>query len=206
MGGFVKRVIAVILLLLVAFSFVSCTEETTGSNETQTKENSTNEITSKIVDENLLTVDVTIPKSFFSDEDPASDELTEEQKKDGFKSAKINDDGSVTYTIKKSSWKKLIEQYKKETSELIDSITQNSEEFPSIKKITYNDDFSKIVLEVNRSEYEGSSDSFAALSIYMTVSYYQIFNQQEVKCQFAYKDVKTGEVFDTETYPDALDE
>lgn len=156
--------------------------------------------TQKMVDKSLLTVDVTIPASFFSEENPASEELSDEQKEEGFKSAKINADGSLTYAIKKSSWKKLLEEFKADVEKTLNELS-TSGEYAAIKKVTYNDDFSKIILDVNREEFENGTGSFAALSAYFSIAYYQLFNKQEPHCSIAYRDVNTNETFNVVNYP-----
>ncbi len=187
-----KKVISVLLLFVVLFCFVSC-----GGTEEDSK---TAEKTTEAVDENLLTVDITFPASFFSEESPATDVLTQEQIDSGYKSARINPDGSLTYTITKKGWRKLLKQAKEYTIETLMQLVDNPES-PSIKKVEYNDDFTNITFYVERDAFESGFDKFATVMSFYSVGYYQYFNQQEPKTTLIYKDVITDEVFDVTNLP-----
>lgn len=74
----------------------------------------TNLVEDDWVDNNLLTVDITFPASFYADaKTKPSTELTAEQKADGYTAVKVNSDGSVTYTIKKVHTIKLLPKPRK---------------------------------------------------------------------------------------------
>lgn len=193
-----KRIVSIIMVLSLIIALTSCSGRSSEKKNSSDEESSESQV---VVDESLLTVDVNIPASFFDEEDPATAELTEEQKADGYKSAKVNDDGSVTYTIKKSSWKKILADYKEELIKSLNDIAA-SDDYPSIKKVTFNDDFTKIVLDVDKDQYENSFDSFANLTIYISVAYYQIFSQKEAACSIAARDISSGKTFSVANYPD----
>lgn len=160
----------------------------------------------EVVDENLLTVDITLPASFFSPESPATDQLTPEQIEQGYKKAVVNPDGSVTYTINKAKWRKLLAEMKQSASASIDGFA-SSGDYPSVTSIKYNNDFSKVDVYVNRTAYESSMDSMVCLNIYMNAHFYQLFNgtkQENISCEIQIIDSTTNELINTVKYPDAL--
>lgn len=163
----------------------------------------------EIVDENLLTVKVTIPAEFFFEDSPATDKLTDEQKVQGYKKAVLNTDGSVTYTIKKSSWRKIVADMKQTTEETINSFA-NSVDTPSIKAVNFNSNFSDINLYVNRIAYENSFDTMSPFIIYINAAYYRLFNGEDadkISCVVKLYDTSNNNVmFDTIRYPEDFGE
>lgn len=128
--------------------------------------------------------------------------LTDEQKENGFTKIEKNNDGSITYTIKKSAYKTFIYDLKTEARNGIDEI-MNSGNYSSIKNITYNDNFSEITIMVDKSLFENSIDSLAILSCRITSIMYQNFDiDSPKKCTITIKDFTTGEIIQTETYPE----
>lgn len=158
----------------------------------------------EVVDENLLTVEITIPADFFSEESPATDKLTDEEKEQGYKKAVVNADGSVTYTIKKSSWRKIVADMKQSAAETIDSFA-NSSDTPSIKAVKYNNDFSVVDLYVDRVAYENSFDTMSPFVIYTNAYYYRLFSgesAERISCEVRLYDVSSNAIFDTIRYPE----
>ena len=151
------------------------------------------------VDNNLLTVDITFPASFYTDsQTKPSNELTEKEKANGYTAVKVNDDGSVTYTIKKSAYNKIVAETKESTIQTLNEIV-TSGNYPSIKKIGYNDNFSKISVYVDKAAYTQSMDSFAMLNIDIAVAFYQVLTQDKNPLEISVIDISTNETFDT--YP-----
>lgn len=191
-----KKTLSIILTFAILFSFVSCTNKTDSSNGNTTK----TEVTSEVVDENLLTVDFTIPAEFFSEDSPATDELTQEQKDSGIKSATVNDDGSVTYTIGKLAYQKLIKEMKTSTEEGLNDITKD---YDCIKAVEFNSDFSEITLNANKEEYENGLNAFCVMQAGMLAMFYQSYSgvkKADLKSIIKVID-ENGNVLDTAKYP-----
>ena len=156
------------------------------------------------VDKNLLDVTLTLPASMFEGEDVNA--KVEEMKQDGAKEATVNEDGSITIKMSKSKHKEMIEEMKTSIIKSFEEI-KTSGDFASIKDIKYNDDFSKITLEVVKAEYEGSFDAFVTLGIGTSAMIYNMYNGVEgdkLQVTIDAKDSETGEVFSTVVYPDDL--
>ena len=158
---------------------------------------------------NILTgtVEINISREFLElGEEEFNYELTQEQKENGFTDIKKNEDGSATYTIKKKDYKKFISELKETTKQGIDELTKDGS-FVSIKGITYNDNFSKIVISADKEGFENSFDSMVIFSCGLTSCMYQMFDiDAPGKCAIEIKDVSTGEIFKTTVYPDAMQE
>lgn len=159
----------------------------------------TNLVEDDWVDNNLLTVDITFPASFYADsQTKPSNELTEKEKANGYTAVKVNDDGSVTYTIKKSAYNKIVAETKESTIQTLNEIV-TSGNYPSVKKIGYNNSLSKISVYVDKNAYNQNMDSFAMLNIQIAVAFYQVISQDKNPLEISVIDISTNETFDT--YP-----
>ncbi len=161
--------------------------------------NNTNLVEDDWVDNNLLTVDITFPASFYADsKTKPSTELTAEDKANGYTAVKVNSDGSVTYTIKKSAYNKIVAETKESTIQTLNEIV-TSGNYPSVKKIGYNNSLSKISVYVDKTAYNQNMDSFAMLNIQIAVAFYQVLTQDKNPLEISVIDISTNETFDT--YP-----
>ena len=156
------------------------------------------------VDEKLLTVDITLPKAIantMSDEDIQAtvDEY-------GIKSYKRNDDGSLTYTMSKSTHKKLTEDMKASMEETINSLCEGEDAVDSFVKIEYNDDLSKIDVYVDSASYT-MWDSLYMLTFYISGSYYQSLagvSADDMDVVVTYINNETKEVIQTGSYKEYI--
>lgn len=209
-----KKIVLILLGSILLLSACSSDEETTKDNEVS-KSESVNSETSDVkenhdgkvnVDKGLLSVDVTIPASFFEGED--MDTVIANAKQDGIDEATLNDDGSVTYKMSKSKHKEMMAEMAKSIEETKMDLVESGD-FASVKNVETNGDYSKLTLEVNREAYENSFDGFATMSLGLVGSYYQAFNgikAADMNVLIELKDAATGEVFDSIVYPNALEE
>lgn len=153
---------------------------------------------------NILTgtVELTISKDMLALFGDGFDyNLSQEQKDNGFTDIKKNEDGSATYTIKKKDYEKFIDEYKTQTKNTLNEII-NGNNFTSIQKIQYTENFDKITIVAEKEKFENSFDSMCVMSCGLTSCMYQMFDvNSDGKCIVEVKDVATGEVFRTETYP-----
>lgn len=159
------------------------------------------------VDKGLLNVEITLPASFFEEEED-NDEIIASAKADGVKDVIVNDDGSLTYKMSKSKHKEMLAELKESLLETVDEI-KDSEDFASIKDIEYNKSFTEFTVLVDGEMFEDSIDGFATLSIGMSAMFYQLFigtNVEDNKITIDIEDDASGEVIDTVVYPDAFGE
>lgn len=195
------------LLLILLLAACSSKEEATSNEKKPATEKEKEEQTEQAVevDKNLLSVEVTIPMSYFEGEDINT--VIAEVEKEGVEVTK-NGEESVTYRMSKSQHKAMMEDMEKEVLSTIEDI-KTSGEYPSIMDVTHNKDFSEFTLVVDKAAYQNSYDGFAVLALGLSGSFYQLYNganTADLKVTISAKDHTTGEVFDEIVFPDALNE
>lgn len=149
-------------------------------------------------------VTVTYPKDFLPPD--TNVEITDEMKEQGYQSVSKNDDGTVTYTLTKEGYDNLKNKMKDTVIDYFKNV-ESDENFKSIKKIDYEDDFSVITITVDQKAFEQSLDVTASRAIYMLVSGYKIFCGEEpdkAKVTVVYKDQGSKNEISRTIYPDAL--
>ena len=153
----------------------------------------------KIVDKKLTSVKVTIPGELMGDiEDFNEEEYVKEN--DGIKSAKLNEDNSVTIEMSKSKHKELLKEIELSIEETISDIVEG-EETPYIKDIEHSKGFKEINMTVEKESYESSLDMTPFL-LGMSAAMYQAYDGEDFETKINIKDVQTGEIINTVVYPD----
>lgn len=185
-------------------------EETDGAADTMTETQDAEEAESDeeggsvSVDEGLFNVEVTIPSSFFEGEDPEQVAANV----DNAEEATVNDDGSVTYKMSKAQHEEMMEEVATSVEEATTTITESGD-YPSIQAIETSDNYDHFTVQVDREAYENSFDGFATMTLGVVGSLYQLFNGEDpdsYEVIIEMEDAESGEVFNTITYPEALDE
>lgn len=185
-------------------------EETDGAAGTMTETQDTEEAGSDeegggvSVDEGLFNVEVTIPSTFFEGEDPEQVAANV----DNAEEATVNDDGSITYKMSKSQHEEMMEEVGASVEEATTTITESGD-YPSIQAIETSDNYDHFTVQVDREAYENSFDGFATMTLGVVGSLYQLFNGEDpdsYEVIIEMEDAESGEVFNTITYPEALEE
>lgn len=151
-------------------------------------------------------MEVTIPALFFEGQD--IDSVISKAKNSGIKEIIKNDDGSLTYKMAKPEHEEMMKGLKEGILANVDEI-KASDDFKSVKDITYNKSFSEFTVSVNKKEFESSLDTMASVGLALTGMYYQLFNGADVenyKVTVIFNDESSGEVINTMVYPDVLNE
>lgn len=183
-----KKLLALLLALAMAFSVTACGGETSETEESS--DNSTVE-----VDENLLSVEVTVPVDFV-EEGTTQESLDSLVAEKGFKSATLNDDGSVTYVMTKGQHKELMEGIKTSIDESIADMI-SSGDYPTIVEIEANDDYTAFDVTLS-TDTLGLTESLSALVLYMCGGMYNAFNGTTVdNISVSFINQATGEVIQT---------
>lgn len=209
-----KKLLA--LLAMLALLLAACGNEETTTAKDETKESQTASETTEgeeeeseeggvNVDKGLFSVEVTLPASFFEGEDVA--ETVANAEENGFGEATVNDDGSVTYKMSKSKHKEMMAELATSVEETKTELVESGD-FPSIKSVETNKDYTSFTINVDRAAYENSFDAFATMSVGVVGSYYQAFNgvkAEDMEVLIEVKDVDTGEVINSVIYPEALE-
>lgn len=148
-------------------------------------------------DKNLLTVDVTLPASFF--ENSTHEQIEAAAKENGIQKVKFNDDGSVTYTMSKAKHKELLDSLKSSVDESITEILNDKEAYPSFVSIKYNNDLTEFTVLCEKDKYK-PLDAFAAMIFYIEGNFYQAFNgvdSSSLRTVVKFVDQATGEIIET---------
>lgn len=145
-------------------------------------------------DKGLFNVTLTIPADFV-DEGTTQDSLDQQAKKSGWRSATLNEDGSVTYVITKAQHKEMMDGVRETIDTAIKEMI-GSEDYPSITAIDVNDDYTQFKVTLSDDEM-GLMDAFSTLAFYMYGAMYHVFNGTEAgNISVQYINGSTGEVIE----------
>ncbi|WP_010501133.1 hypothetical protein [Paenibacillus elgii] len=194
------------LLVVAAIVFSGCgnaaPKEDTPKQAAQEKtaENKEAEKKSIEVQENLLSVEITIPASLVGKN---IDNAVENAKKKGVSDVKKNDDGSLTYKMSKRKHKEMLDEMKAEIVKQVDEVKDGTT-FKSVKNVEYNNDLTEFTITVDEKAFSKSMDGMAGMGLGLTSRFYQIMSgvkPGEDKTVIQYKDSDSGMVIKTVTYP-----
>ncbi|MFB7160250.1 MULTISPECIES: hypothetical protein [unclassified Lysinibacillus] len=202
-----KKLLLVPLTLLLVILLVACSQDKESDSGKKTDNaDKTTEETSLKVDKGLLNVEVTIPASFLEGQD--IDTAITEAKEEGVKEVIKNSDGSVTYKMPKSVHKKMLKELEESVLKTVDEI-KTSDDFSSIKDVTYNKSFTEFTLTVNKEQFENSFDAMSSMGLAIVGMYYQLFSgmdPEKFKVTVIFKDEANGDVINKVVYPDDLND
>ncbi len=128
------------------------------------------------VDENLLTVEITVPSSFIGD--TTQEDIDKSVKENGYVSGTLNSDGSVTYKMTKAQHKELVAKIK-ETIDTQMSEMVGSEDYPNIVNVEANDNYTSFTITTKSTEL-GLMESMSTLAFYMYGGMYNAFAGEQV--------------------------
>ncbi|RYG71935.1 hypothetical protein EU245_12445 [Lentibacillus lipolyticus] len=202
---------ALLCMIPLLFLFVACgdkpaDEENTSNEESASASQSDNDDGNIEVDKNLLSVTVTLPKSFAGSDAQSLEESIASAEEEGIKVTQ-NDDGSLTYKMTKAKHEEMMDEMRSGVEESIEEM-KTSGDYQSIQDITANDSFSEFQLIVNKEKYNNSMDAFAILGLGMNGMMYQLFDgasEEDYDVTVQVKDADSGEIMDTVQYPEALE-
>lgn len=203
MRKFLIVICSTFLFLLVACGGNEAEESSKPAEETDKE---TEAESSVDVNKGILNVEVTLPSMFFEGEE--IEDVIAKAKEEGVKEIVENDDGSLTYKMSKKEHKEIVNEMSKEIKESVSEII-DEDEFPSIKEIDHEKDFSAFTVVVDKEAYENSLDGFAIVGLAMSGMYYQVFDgvdAEDSKVVVNLEDEATGEHYSEVVYPDAFDD
>lgn len=204
----------IIFLIITTMFLTACsgttedeTSENTSDQEQGSQESSSTEVKeeeteSLEVDKGIFNVSITIPASIFSEEQDVNAEAAQ-YKEEGIE-AIVNDDGSMTLKMSKSKHKELMAEMEES---LVESYKEyaDSADFSSIENIRYKDNFTKLIVEVNKQKYEEGLDSLAIWSAGISTAMYHLYDgvpPEEISVEIQLQDSGTETIFDTVVYPE----
>ncbi len=198
-----KKFLSILLTLAMLLSFASCSVSGDKDNNNVSPDNVVSEksdnLNDNVLDE-LATVTFTLPKM---GDEPVEAELTDEEKEAGFISVLVNDDGSSTYTMKKSAWLDYLEELR---TTGLDSIVNTSEDgYASIYSYDINEDLDVATIFVDYDKYNSGGDSFAIISVHLMMTLIQYIkgeSEDTISYTVNIADYQTKEIKDTINMPE----
>ena len=139
-------------------------------------------------------VTIVIPKMYESI--TTQEEADEICRKNGYKKAVLKEDGSLEITMTRSQQQELIADFKKSVDQGIQQITE-SENYPSVSKIEYNEDYSVFTVVTDEEEI-GITERQLAQELIMYGTIYHVYSGEEtgtIRVDFVNKE--TGEVIES---------
>lgn len=149
-------------------------------------------------------VTVTVPKNLLADGDNGA--LTDDQVNSGFLSSKLNDDGSVSYTMSKASYGAYVKSLKDENTAYLNEI-KGSGDYASVTDVLYSKDLTDVTLVVDKNAYQNGTDKYVAKGVALKLATYQLYAgvpYNELKVVVYVENSETNEVLETYVYPDSL--
>lgn len=182
-----KKLACCVLAVIMCVSMMAACGETEGTNNSKAESK---------------TVEIIYPASLFEGEDMSSFDSAKYCEENGFSSAVVNEDGTVTITMTEKKHNELITEVTK-TLEGTFAEFVNGKDTPYIKEINHTEDFGKVTIKVVREEYEKAFD-FTVLSIGLSVPIAQMSVGFDPKVEISVVDAETNEVISKTVYPDAF--
>ncbi len=195
-----KKTISLLIVFVMMLTLGACGGGQTQTGGTNSGEKETENSVGVQLDEGLLNIDLTLAASFF--EDKTEEEIKAEAKENGYSDCKINEDGSVTYTMSKKKHAEMLNKMKNSFDEMIAGCLEGDEEVASFIDIKHNEDYSKIDIYVDAELYT-MWDNLYALTFYIAGAYYQAFSgvaNDEIDVVVNFIDNGTKEVLNTASY------
>ena len=150
------------------------------------------------VDENLLTVDITMPASYV-ETGTTQESLDADVEAGTFLSATLNEDGSVTYTMTRAQHSAMLEELAASIDASLEEMI-SSGSYPTFVSAEANDNYSLFTVTIS-SDTVAAEDSLAVLGLYLFGMMYQMMESgsqdANVNVQFCNEAGELIEEFDS---------
>ncbi len=193
-----KKILCLLLCLLLVLPLAAC-KKGGDPNAIFVNTESSSESDKDIKD----TVKVSFPLSAVDEE--YRDNLDAYCEKYGYKSAKLNSDGTVTVKMNAFSYELLMTQKGMKAIQAIYNVAESGD-YPFVKGIeSYDDkDFSAVSVLVDKAKYDAAGDKAdMALDIAKGCYIYQALSGNDFKCTVTVVDSKTKKTVETKDFTDA---
>ena len=143
------------------------------------------------VDKGVFNVTITVPKDFIGD--TTQEKLDESAKEKGYKSATLNDDGSVTYVMTKAQHEEMLSGIRESIDKSLSAMI-GSDDYPNITNVEHNDNYTSFTI-TTKNEEPDLTESFSVMALYMFGGMYGIFAGEEVdNVHVDFKNADSGEI------------
>lgn len=164
-----KRILAILMVATLVLPLSACGEKEEKDTSSNTSETKNEKIE---VDENLLTVELTVPADFVGE--VTQEELDQTAKQEGIKSITLNEDGSATYVMTKKKHKEMMKEIKTGIDEELNALV-GSEDYPNFTKVEANANYTSFTITTTSTELD-LAESFSVLNFYIQGGLYNAFN------------------------------
>ena len=178
-----KKWITILLAAAMLLSIAACgTAEKAETPAADTEEQAAEESAAEAdvesdggleVDRGLFNVTITIPAEFLEEGKTQAD-YDAEAKEKGFKSATLNEDGSVTYVMTRVQHEEMMAETRAAIEESLAGMSNNAD-FPNFTSIDANADYTEFTVHCTTEELS-FTESFSVLGFYMIGGMYNAFN------------------------------
>lgn len=128
------------------------------------------------VEENLFTVELTIPADYVGEATQA--DLDASAQEYGYKSITLNADGSATYVMTKAQHEEMMNEMATEIDTALNALI-GSTDYPNFTAIEANNDYTSFTITTKSTELD-MNESFSVMIFYMYGGMYNIFNGTQV--------------------------
>lgn len=153
------------------------------------------------VDEKLLSVTITLPANTV----PQDINVDEYVKENGFKSAQLNEDGTLSVAMSKATYNQTVKEMKTELEANL-KVMIGAPDTEYITDIKFTSSFDIITVYVDRALYNQVSYDFAPFTIGFSTYLTRVFYEEDPRCEIIVVYDDTEHVISKTVYPDALDE
>lgn len=138
------------------------------------------------------TFEIVLPRGLFSEGTKVEEEISNAKANKVVTDGKLNEDGSVTYTVTKDQQTSLLENIKSAMNGMFAAIIKDDSN--SIKKIEVSDDMSEFKLFVDEAQFD-EKELDSAYELHLTSSLYNaILNKPESKTMINVLNNETGDL------------
>lgn len=163
-----KKILKLLLAASLSFSCVAC------SSSEPTKENEQETIKTE---KGLFNVTITLPKDYV-DEETTQETLDKVVEQEGYVSATLNEDGTVSYVMSKNKQKEMLQEYKENVKSSLSEYI-GGEDTPNLTDIKYNDNLTQFTV-YTKNEVPDLTESFLPISMFIYGQYYNLLAGNEV--------------------------
>lgn len=178
-------------MMTAALVLGGCATDNSGSVTTAQDENSA------VQEATITTRTVTLPAIYFQDQ--VEDEVRAQLEQSGCTDIEVDEGGAYTFTMPIDKYNQMVDAAYASTKESLDGIP-NSESYPSISAIEYDDAFSEVTLTATTDSL-GLSEMFVGWAVGLSSNMYQQLAGQPVNCQVTVLGPEGVEI-QLGTYPD----
>lgn len=189
------------LIVLTMASFALCLALTACATQNSGNVTSEQDEHSAVEKATVTTRTLTFPAAYFSDK--TAEEVQAALQEKGCTDIKANENGSYTVTMPIAKYNELVDSTHAAVVEQFDGMP-NSEDWPTITAVDYDDQFSTVKLTLSSSQV-GLQEAFAPLAVGVVSCMYQQIAGQPVSCTVTMVD-QGGAELSSSVYPDVLDE